>query len=96
MKAEEYCRYDALGLADLVRVSANVETFAAENAEVDVWQRDFVDAVAIDVNKTRFAFDHFSLAGQLIKGHAAVFLGRYHRRHLIEVALEFLKSSVDF
>src|SRR5206468_2865548 len=58
-------------IADIMRVGANVKAFAAVDGEIEFRHRDPIDAVAIDVNKARFAFHHLALPGQLIKWHAA-------------------------
>src|SRR6266699_6763817 len=60
----------AEGLADVMYVGANIEAFAAQDAEVDFGQRDAINRVAIDVHQARFALYDFSLARQLVKRHA--------------------------
>src|SRR4030095_7388022 len=76
-------------------VSTNIETFAAQDAEIDLGRRNSIDRVAIDMHKARFPFDHFSLARQLVQWHAAMLFGGNHRRHLIKIAPEFFKYSTN-
>src|SRR5205085_3297047 len=66
-------RAAAKQLANIMRVSADIETLAAKHAEIDVWQRDPVDAVTIDVNEAWFALHDFSLPRQFVERHAPMF-----------------------
>ena len=66
-------RAAAKQLADVVRVGANIKTFAAQHAEIDFRQPNPVDCVAINMNEPRLALDHFSLARQFVERHAAMF-----------------------
>ncbi len=81
--------------ADIVRVGPNVKTFAAHHAEIDLWQADPVNGVAINVDKAGLALHHFSLPRQFVERHAGVFLGRDHRRDLIKIAAKFLKRRAN-
>src|SRR6266576_3403100 len=78
-------------LADIVCISANIKTFAAEHAEIDLRKGNSVDRITIHVHKPRLAFDGFPLSRQLVERHAAMFYGGNHRRHLVEVAPEFVE-----
>src|SRR5213079_2095056 len=44
----------AKSLPDVMNISANIKSLAAENAKIDIGNRDSVDCVAIDVNQARF------------------------------------------
>src|ERR1700726_3173754 len=82
-------------LADFVRVSANIKSLAAQNTEVDVRNGDVIDRVAINVNKSRFAFDDLSLSREFVERHAYVFFRRNHWRGLIKIAAKFVKCSAN-
>src|ERR1051326_691686 len=83
------------GFADVMNVSANIETFAADDAEIDFGKMDPVNAVPINMDQARLALDDFSLARQLVEGDAAVFFGRDHRRQLIKIAAKLVEGSAD-
>src|SRR2546430_8048871 len=83
-------------LTDIVRISSNIESFAAEHTEVDVGQRYLIDAVAINMNETRLAFDHFSLTREFVERHAALLFRRDHRRHLVKIAAKLVESGANF
>src|SRR5207249_3117156 len=72
------------------------KTFATQHTEIDLRQRNPVDGVAINVDKARFALDHFSLACQFVERYAPVFFRGNHRRHLIKIAPEFLERYANF
>src|SRR5438034_1064930 len=80
-------------LADVMHICANIKTLAAKDAEVDFRQRDSIDTVTINMNEARLALDYFSLARQFVEWHTAMFFGRDHGRHLIEIAEKFFKSG---
>ena len=82
-------------LADVVRVGADIKTFAAKTREIDFRRGDAIDGVAIDMHESRLALDHFSLSRQFIKRNTALFDRRNHRRHLVEIAPVFLESRAD-
>src|SRR6266699_7034794 len=81
--------------ADVMNISANVKTFAANNAEIDFGKSDPINRVVINMDEPRFAFDHFSLPGQFIKWDAAVFDGRNHGRHLVKIAAKLFKGGAN-
>src|ERR1043166_4364911 len=66
-------------LADIVDVGAHIKPFTTHDAEIDFGRSDTIDRVAVNMNKTRLAFDYFPLTRQLIKRHATVLFGRDHR-----------------
>src|SRR6266404_1457156 len=81
--------------ADVVNISANVKTFAANNAEIDFGKSDPIDRVAINMDEPWFPLDHFSLPRQFIKWDAAVFDGRNHGGHLVKIATKLFKGSAN-
>jgi len=80
-------------LADVMYIRANIKTFAAKDAEIDLRQRDSIYTVTIDMNEARLALDHFSLARQFVERHSAMLFCRDHWRHLIEIAAKFFKGG---
>src|SRR4030095_7046155 len=82
-------------LADVMHIRANIKTFAAKNAEVDLRQSDSIHAVTIDMNEARLALDYFSLARQFVERHTAMLFCRDHWRHLIEIDAKFFKGGAD-
>ena len=83
------------GLANVVNISSNIETFTAQNTKVDFGQRDPIDCVPIDVHQARIALDYFSLASELVERHATVLFRRDHWRQLIKIAPELFKCCAN-
>jgi hypothetical protein len=46
-------------LADVVDISANIETLAAQNTKIDLGKDYSINCVAIDMHQARFPLDHF-------------------------------------
>ena len=82
-------------LANVMHIRANIKTFAAKDAEIDLRRRDSIQTVTIDMNEARLALDHFSLARQFVERHAAMLFCRDHWRHLIEIAAKFFKGVAN-
>src|SRR5260370_17385225 len=76
-------------------ISANVKTFAANNAEIDFGKSDAINRVAINMDEPGFPLDYFSLPSQFIKWDAAVFDGRNHGRHLVKIAAKLFKGGAN-
>src|SRR4030095_2182331 len=82
-------------LANVMHIRANIKTFAAKNAEIDLRQRDSIHSVTIDMNEARLAVDHFSLARQFVERHTAMLFCRDHWRHLMEIATKLFKRVAN-
>src|SRR5688572_8948410 len=82
-------------LADIMRVGANVETLAANDAEIDFRRGDPPDRIAIDMHQPRLALHGFSLPREFVKRHAALLDRRDHGRHLVEIARIFFRRRTD-
>src|SRR5947208_15142728 len=80
-------------LTEVVNVRADIKTFAAHDVEVDVWKRDAINAVAVDMDETWLAFDDSSLPRQFLHRNASVLFRRDHRGHLIEIAPQLSECS---
>jgi len=76
-------------------ISANIKTFATQDAKIDLGQPDSIDRVAIDMHKARLALDHFSLTRQFVQRDAAVLFRGDHRRHLIKIAPKFFECGAN-
>src|ERR1700722_10531102 len=50
--------------------------------------------MSVNVDKTRFAIDHFALASEFVKRHAISLNGGDHRRHLIEIAMKLFEGQL--
>jgi hypothetical protein len=82
-------------LANVMHIRANIKTFAAKDAEINLRRRDSIQTVTIDMNEARLALDHFSLARQFIERHTAMLFCRDHWRQLIEIAAKFFKGVAN-
>ena len=85
----------AEGFAEIVTVGADIESFAADDAEFDVRQVDAFDLVVEDGDEAFFAFDFDALARQFVEGDAVLFDGADHGGELIEVAAELAEGGLD-
>src|SRR5206468_9980691 len=83
------------GLANVVNIGSNIKTLTALDTKVDFWQRDPIDCLAIVVHQARLALDYFSLASELVEGHATMLFRRDHWRQLIKIAPELFKCGAN-
>src|SRR5947208_16255713 len=82
-------------LADLVDISANIETLTAQNTKIDLGKNYSINCVAIDMHQARFPFDHFPLTCQFVQRNSTMFFRRDHRRYLVKIAPELFKRSAN-
>ena len=82
-------------LPDLVRVGADVEAFAAYDAEIDLRELDAGDFTIVNAHEARFALHDLALAGEFVEGDAIDLHGADHRRDLVKIAAELVEGGLD-
>ena len=84
-------------LPDVVGVGADVEAFAAMDAEVDfaAVEVDAGDVVVDDADAAAFALDVLPFAGEFVAGDAVDFDGGVHGRGLVEFTAVVFEGGAD-
>src|SRR5438552_17782715 len=82
-------------LADLVDISANIETLTAQNTKIALGKNYSINCVAIDMHQARFPFDHFPLTCQFVQRNSTMFFRRDHRRCLVKIPPDPFKPSAN-
>jgi hypothetical protein len=82
-------------LTNIVRIGADIETFAADDSEIDLRQANVSNFVRIHMNAPRFPLNDLPFTREFVKRHALLLNRGHHRRDLVEVAVKLRKCFLD-
>ena len=81
--------------AEVVAISADIESFGAVNAKADAGHGDFEDFAFVDADTAGRTVDCFTFTREFIERNTVFLDGGNHRGNLFELARKFLEGRFD-